>query len=164
MQEESSRPGGSAPDSDPVVLLAGYGTVAFDGAPSYGHTPSHPGAQFTNHSFKHEDPIGQQTPLGNGSGKHLCEEEPIWWERRKLFATHTHTPILFDTAAPVPVLTIERIWCVCVPNLVHPNGKEQLDNWEAGDGPDVNKSVRITNLCGNIVTLFLPPHPHEPAE
>ncbi|XP_029142408.1 Wilms tumor protein homolog, partial [Protobothrops mucrosquamatus] len=65
LQEESSRAGNSAPDSNPVVLLAGYGTVAFDGAPSYGHTPSHPGAQFTNHSFKHEDPIGQQTPLGD---------------------------------------------------------------------------------------------------
>lgn len=50
---------------DHVVLLAGYGTVAFDGTPSYGHTPSHHAAQFANHSFKHEDPIGQQTSLGN---------------------------------------------------------------------------------------------------
>uniref|UniRef100_G1KAV9 WT1 transcription factor n=1 Tax=Anolis carolinensis TaxID=28377 RepID=G1KAV9_ANOCA len=49
------------------ALLAGYGTVAFDGTPSYGHTPSHHAAQFTNHSFKHEDPlsIGQQTSLGD---------------------------------------------------------------------------------------------------
>ncbi|XP_056382603.1 Wilms tumor protein isoform X6 [Hyla sarda] len=42
----------------------GYSTVAFDGTPSYGHTPSHHTAQFTNHSFKHEDPISQQTSLG----------------------------------------------------------------------------------------------------
>lgn len=52
---------------DNVVLLAGYGTVAFDGTPSYGHTPSHHAAQFANHSFKHEDPIGQQTSLGNSA-------------------------------------------------------------------------------------------------
>lgn len=53
------------PDSS-VVLLEGYSAVAFDGTPSYGHTPSHHAAQFTNHSFKHEDPISQQTSLGNG--------------------------------------------------------------------------------------------------
>ncbi|XP_063145595.1 Wilms tumor protein isoform X3 [Candoia aspera] len=52
-------------ESQQAIRNQGYGTVAFDGAPSYGHTPSHPGAQFTNHSFKHEDPIGQQTPLGD---------------------------------------------------------------------------------------------------
>lgn len=34
----------------------------------------------------------------------------------------------------LPVLTIERIWRVSVPNLVYPNGKEKLDNWEAADG------------------------------
>ncbi|XP_066853646.1 Wilms tumor protein isoform X3 [Anser cygnoides] len=45
--------------------ISGYSTVAFDGTPSYGHTPSHHAAQFTNHSFKHEDPISQQTSLGD---------------------------------------------------------------------------------------------------
>ncbi|XP_068117153.1 Wilms tumor protein isoform X2 [Hyperolius riggenbachi] len=40
----------------------GYSAVAFDGTPSYGHTPSH---QLSNHSFKHEDPITQQTSLGD---------------------------------------------------------------------------------------------------
>ncbi|XP_063800536.1 Wilms tumor protein isoform X3 [Pseudophryne corroboree] len=43
----------------------GYSAVAFDGTPSYGHTPSHHTAQFSNHSFKHEDPISQQTSLGD---------------------------------------------------------------------------------------------------
>lgn len=43
----------------------GYSAVAFDGTPSYGHTPSHHTAQFTNHSFKHEDPISQQTSLAD---------------------------------------------------------------------------------------------------
>ncbi|KAM4721101.1 Wilms tumor protein isoform 5-T5 [Rhinophrynus dorsalis] len=43
----------------------GYSAVAFDGTPNYGHTPSHHTAQFTNHSFKHEDPITQQTSLGD---------------------------------------------------------------------------------------------------
>ncbi|XP_069596646.1 Wilms tumor protein isoform X5 [Ranitomeya imitator] len=42
----------------------GYSAMAFDGTPSYGHTPSHHTAQFPNHSFKHEDPISQQTSLG----------------------------------------------------------------------------------------------------
>ncbi|XP_054297597.1 Wilms tumor protein isoform X4 [Pongo pygmaeus] len=42
----------------------GYSTVTFDGTPSYGHTPSHHAAQFPNHSFKHEDPMGQQSSLG----------------------------------------------------------------------------------------------------
>ncbi|XP_063189007.1 Wilms tumor protein isoform X2 [Chroicocephalus ridibundus] len=45
--------------------VPGYSTVAFDGTPSYGHTPSHHAAQFTNHSFKHEDPISQQPSLGD---------------------------------------------------------------------------------------------------
>ncbi|XP_073432423.1 Wilms tumor protein isoform X3 [Dendrobates tinctorius] len=43
----------------------GYSAMAFDGTPSYGHTPSHHTAQFPNHSFKHEDPISQQTSLGD---------------------------------------------------------------------------------------------------
>ncbi|KAM9302323.1 Wilms tumor protein isoform 4-T4 [Gastrophryne carolinensis] len=43
----------------------GYSAVAFDGTPSYGHTPSHHTAQFSNHSFKHEDPITQQTSLSD---------------------------------------------------------------------------------------------------
>ncbi|KAM3920217.1 Wilms tumor protein isoform 5-T5 [Leptodactylus fuscus] len=43
----------------------GYSAVAFDGTPSYGHTPTHHTAQFTNHTFKHEDPISQQTSLGD---------------------------------------------------------------------------------------------------
>lgn len=54
-----------APANPAVLSPAGYSTVAFDGTPSYGHTPSHPAAQFTNHSFKHEDPISQQPSLGN---------------------------------------------------------------------------------------------------
>ncbi|XP_060118634.1 Wilms tumor protein isoform X2 [Heteronotia binoei] len=52
-------------ESQQAIRNQGYGTVAFDGTPSYGHTPSHHAAQFTNHSFKHEDPIGQQTSLGD---------------------------------------------------------------------------------------------------
>ncbi|XP_044282061.1 Wilms tumor protein isoform X1 [Varanus komodoensis] len=52
-------------ESQQAMRNQGYGTVAFDGTPSYGHTPSHHAAQFTNHSFKHEDPIGQQTSLGD---------------------------------------------------------------------------------------------------
>lgn len=46
------------------AIPAGYSTVTFDGTPSYGHTPSHHAAQFPNHSFKHEDPMGQQGSLG----------------------------------------------------------------------------------------------------
>ncbi|XP_077144202.1 Wilms tumor protein isoform X3 [Ranitomeya variabilis] len=42
----------------------GYSAMAFDGTPSYGHTPSHHTAQFPNQLFKHEDPISQQTSLG----------------------------------------------------------------------------------------------------
>lgn len=56
-----------APPNPAVFSSAGYSTVAFDGTPSYGHTPSHHAAQFTNHSFKHEDPISQQPSLGNFS-------------------------------------------------------------------------------------------------
>lgn len=47
---------------------AGYSTVTFDGTPNYGHTPSHHAAQFPNHSFKHEDPMGQQGALGKQAG------------------------------------------------------------------------------------------------
>ncbi|XP_066556595.1 WT1 transcription factor b isoform X1 [Amia ocellicauda] len=42
----------------------GYSAVAFDGTPNYGHTPSHHAPQFPNHTFKHEDPISQQTNIG----------------------------------------------------------------------------------------------------
>ncbi|OWK49804.1 Wilms tumor protein [Lonchura striata] len=52
-------------ESQQAIRNQGYSTVAFDGTPSYGHTPSHPAAQFTNHSFKHEDPISQQPSLGD---------------------------------------------------------------------------------------------------
>ncbi|KAM9754311.1 LOW QUALITY PROTEIN: WT1 transcription factor a [Menidia menidia] len=40
----------------------GYGAVAFDG--NYGHTPTHHGSQFSNHSFKHEDALTQQNAMG----------------------------------------------------------------------------------------------------
>ncbi|NXW28755.1 WT1B protein, partial [Phaetusa simplex] len=52
-------------ESQQAIRNQGYSTVAFDGTPSYGHTPSHHAAQFTNHSFKHEDPISQQPSLGD---------------------------------------------------------------------------------------------------
>lgn len=57
--------------ADAVLLSSaptGYSTVTFDGTPSYGHTPSHHAAQFPNHSFKHEDPMGQQGTLGKQEG------------------------------------------------------------------------------------------------
>ncbi|XP_028306066.1 WT1 transcription factor a isoform X3 [Gouania willdenowi] len=41
----------------------GYGTVAFDGAGNYGHTPTHHSSQFSNHSFKHEDAFPQQSAM-----------------------------------------------------------------------------------------------------
>ncbi|XP_030056522.1 Wilms tumor protein isoform X3 [Microcaecilia unicolor] len=52
-------------ESQQAIRNQGYSTVTFDGTPSYGHTPSHHTAQFTNHSFKHEDPISQPTSLGD---------------------------------------------------------------------------------------------------
>lgn len=66
-REAGGRAGSRHPANPAVVSSAGYSTVAFDGTPSYGHTPSHHAAQFTNHSFKHEDPISQQPSLGNFS-------------------------------------------------------------------------------------------------
>ncbi|KAM7327642.1 hypothetical protein ACRRTK_014009 [Alexandromys fortis] len=51
-------------ESQSTIRNQGYSTVTFDGAPSYGHTPSHHAAQFPNHSFKHEDPMSQQGSLG----------------------------------------------------------------------------------------------------
>ncbi|CAF97509.1 unnamed protein product, partial [Tetraodon nigroviridis] len=41
----------------------GYSTVAFDGAGNYGHTPTHHGSQFSNHSFKHEEALVQQSTM-----------------------------------------------------------------------------------------------------
>jgi len=46
------------------LSLTGYGTVAFDGAPSYGHTPSHHTPPFPNNTFKHEDPMSPQSTMG----------------------------------------------------------------------------------------------------
>ncbi|XP_006642580.1 Wilms tumor protein homolog isoform X1 [Lepisosteus oculatus] len=51
-------------ETQPAARNQGYSTVAFDGATNYGHTPSHHTSQFSNHSFKHEDPISQQTNIG----------------------------------------------------------------------------------------------------
>nr|XP_045013722.1 Wilms tumor protein isoform X1 [Jaculus jaculus] len=51
-------------ESQPALRNQGYSTVTFDGTPSYGHATSHHAAQFPNHSFKHEDPMGQQGSLG----------------------------------------------------------------------------------------------------
>lgn len=47
-----------------VFCLAGYSTVAFDGAGNYGHTPTHHSSQFSNHSFKHEEALVQQSTMG----------------------------------------------------------------------------------------------------
>ncbi|EPQ04096.1 Wilms tumor protein [Myotis brandtii] len=55
-------------ESQPAIRNQGYSTVTFDGTPNYGHTPSHHAAQFPNHSFKHEDPMGQQGSLVSNSG------------------------------------------------------------------------------------------------
>ncbi|KAL6107278.1 wt1 [Pungitius sinensis] len=41
----------------------GYSAVAFDGAGNYAHTPSHHSSQFSNHSFKHEDALTQQSTM-----------------------------------------------------------------------------------------------------
>lgn len=46
------------------MCVTGYSAVAFDSAGSYGHTPTHHGTQFPNHSFKHEDALTQQSSMG----------------------------------------------------------------------------------------------------
>ncbi|XP_061533330.1 WT1 transcription factor a isoform X3 [Phycodurus eques] len=51
-------------DTQPAARnQTGYSTVAFDGASNYGHTPTHPGSQFSNHSFKHEDTLVHQNVI-----------------------------------------------------------------------------------------------------
>uniref|UniRef100_A0A8C7N899 WT1 transcription factor b n=1 Tax=Oncorhynchus kisutch TaxID=8019 RepID=A0A8C7N899_ONCKI len=52
-------------DSPPTHRNQGYGTVGLDGAPSYGHTPSHHSPQFSSHSFKHEDIMSPPTTMGD---------------------------------------------------------------------------------------------------
>uniref|UniRef100_A0A671RBQ5 Wilms tumor protein homolog n=1 Tax=Sinocyclocheilus anshuiensis TaxID=1608454 RepID=A0A671RBQ5_9TELE len=42
----------------------GYGTVALDGAPNYGHTPAHHTPPFPINTFKHEDPMSPQSTMG----------------------------------------------------------------------------------------------------
>ncbi|KAF4101697.1 WT1 transcription factor b isoform X1 [Onychostoma macrolepis] len=51
-------------DSPPAPRNQGYGTVALDGAPSYGHTPAHHTPPFPNNTFKHEDPMSPQSTMG----------------------------------------------------------------------------------------------------
>lgn len=50
------------------LWVTGYSAVAFDGAGNYGHTPTHHGSQFPNHSFKHEDALVQQSTMGKEAG------------------------------------------------------------------------------------------------
>ncbi|XP_065813541.1 WT1 transcription factor a isoform X1 [Labrus bergylta] len=42
----------------------GYSAVAFDGAGNYSQIPTYQGSQFSNHSFKHEDTLTQQSTMG----------------------------------------------------------------------------------------------------
>ncbi|KAG1938848.1 wilms tumor 1b [Pimephales promelas] len=56
--------GGPYLENPPVPRNQGYGTVAFDGTPSYGHTPSHHTPPFPNNTFKHEDPMSPQSTMG----------------------------------------------------------------------------------------------------
>uniref|UniRef100_A0A8C1PFP1 Wilms tumor protein homolog n=1 Tax=Cyprinus carpio TaxID=7962 RepID=A0A8C1PFP1_CYPCA len=51
-------------DSPPAPRTQGYGTVALDGAPNYGHTPAHHTPPFPNDTFKHEDPMSSQSSMG----------------------------------------------------------------------------------------------------
>ncbi|XP_035275993.1 WT1 transcription factor a isoform X3 [Anguilla rostrata] len=51
-------------DSQPAPRNQGYGAVAFDSALNYGHTPSHHTSQFSNQTFKHEDPLTQPSNMG----------------------------------------------------------------------------------------------------
>ncbi|XP_077452643.1 WT1 transcription factor a isoform X4 [Stigmatopora argus] len=51
-------------DTQPAARgQTGYNTVAFDGTSNYGHTPTHPSSQFSNHSFKHEDTLSHQNAI-----------------------------------------------------------------------------------------------------
>lgn len=55
----------SCVDSSPAPRNQGYGTLAFDNAPSYGHTPCHQSPQLSSHSFKHEDTLSPQTTMAD---------------------------------------------------------------------------------------------------
>ncbi|XP_014390439.1 PREDICTED: Wilms tumor protein [Myotis brandtii] len=81
-------------ESQPAIRNQGYSTVTFDGTPNYGHTPSHHAAQFPNHSFKHEDPMGQQGSLGKQAGmisdnlyQMTSQLECMTWNQMNLGAT-----------------------------------------------------------------------------
>ncbi|XP_034094574.1 WT1 transcription factor a isoform X2 [Gymnodraco acuticeps] len=50
----------------------GYSAVAFDGAGNYGHTPTHHSSQFSNHSFKHEDALTQQSTMAPWPSPREC--------------------------------------------------------------------------------------------
>ncbi|XP_030620510.1 WT1 transcription factor b isoform X2 [Chanos chanos] len=39
--------------------------VTLDGTPNYGQTPTHHSSPFPSHNFKHEDPMSQQTSMGD---------------------------------------------------------------------------------------------------
>ncbi|XP_041131051.1 Wilms tumor protein homolog isoform X1 [Polyodon spathula] len=52
-------------ETQPASRNQGYSTVGFEGTANYGHTPSHHTSQFSNHSFKHEDPMNQQPTIGD---------------------------------------------------------------------------------------------------
>ncbi|XP_034033113.1 WT1 transcription factor a isoform X2 [Thalassophryne amazonica] len=58
------QPSGRSQTESFVLCDKGYGTVAFDGASNYSHTPTHHSSQFSNHSFKHEDALTQQSTMG----------------------------------------------------------------------------------------------------
>uniref|UniRef100_A0A667YBN8 WT1 transcription factor a n=1 Tax=Myripristis murdjan TaxID=586833 RepID=A0A667YBN8_9TELE len=51
-------------DTQPAARSqTGYSAMAFDGAGNYTHPPAHHSSQFSNHSFKHEDTLAQQSTM-----------------------------------------------------------------------------------------------------
>ncbi|XP_028812552.1 WT1 transcription factor b isoform X2 [Denticeps clupeoides] len=52
-------------ETPPSTRNQGYGPISLDGAPSYGHTPSHPSPHLQTHPFKYEDPTSPQSTMGD---------------------------------------------------------------------------------------------------
>uniref|UniRef100_A0A9J7WUN6 WT1 transcription factor b n=1 Tax=Cyprinus carpio carpio TaxID=630221 RepID=A0A9J7WUN6_CYPCA len=121
-------------DSPPAPRTQGYGTVALDGAPSYGHTPAHHTPPFPNDTFKHEDPMSSQSSMGEQQYSvpppvYGCHSPPDSLLRNSFNSDNLYqmaSQLECVTWNPVSSLTpsIKRYSLSLISTLVHSSGYE----------------------------------------
>ncbi|KAK1887387.1 Wilms tumor protein like A [Dissostichus eleginoides] len=83
----------------------GYSAVAFDGAGNYGHTPTHHSSQFSNHSFKHEDALTQQSTMDSCTGSQALLLRNPYNSHAAGYDSEPNTPMLYSCSTQYRIHT-----------------------------------------------------------